>query len=58
MSESEKKKKVVKVCLHSGKSVQMSLQFDDFFRNIFLQSSDFAILSNFIIFKKIEFVLF
>ena len=29
----EIRKKIVKVCLHSSKVVQMSLQFDDFFYN-------------------------
>ena len=32
-----KGKKIVKVCLHLIKAVQISLQFDDFFREFFMQ---------------------
>ena len=37
MSKLRLSKKVVKVCLHSGYAVQISLQFDEFFSWIILK---------------------
>ena len=34
LTKCEKREKIVKVCLHSGLAVQMSLQFDEFIGNI------------------------